>query len=303
MSAHIQNDSPNDGRNGLFAGLAAYTFWGLFPIYFILTKSIPALELLGYRILWSVPFCFLIIAARKQLPDIIKIIKNVKIMALLTLAAVAIALNWGVYIWAVQHEQIFQASLGYYINPLIYVIVGVVFFKETLSLHQTIAITLACIGVLILTIYGGEFPAISLILAISFTIYGIIKRIASVRAMTGLFIETTILFVPTIIYMTYLFNNASMQFTQQGLEMDVLILLSGPFTVLPLLAFSFAARRIKLSTLGVLQFIGPSLQFVCAYIYGETLTLAHILCFTFIWTGVFIFCWDAIQKSRKAQTV
>ncbi len=289
-------------RNGLISGIAAYVFWGLFPVYFILTKSVPALELLAHRILWSVPFCLVILVFRKQLGDVIQVMKNPKLMALLLAAAIAVAANWGVYIWAVQNAQIFQGSLGYYIMPLLYVVIGVVFFKETLSSLQTLAIICAAIGVLILTIYGGVFPSISLFLGISFTIYGVIKRIAAVRAMTGLFVETTILFLPAFMMMTYLSNQGEMQFTQLGWAIDALILLAGPLTVLPLLAFSYAARRIKLSTLGVLQFIGPTLQFGCAVYFGEDLTLAHILCFTFIWLGVSLFCWDAVRKSRIPQT-
>ena len=302
MSVSLENQKLADGKSGLMAALAAYTFWGLFPVYFILTKSVPALELLSHRILWSVPFCLIILIFRKQLPDVIKVIKTPKLMGLLLLAAIAVAINWGTYIWAVQNAQIFQGSLGYYINPLIYVLVGIVFFKETLTRLQTLAIILATIGVLILTIYGGVFPIISLILATSFTIYGVIKRIASVRAMTGLFVETLILFAPAFAFMAYLAGQGQMQFTQQGLSIDFLILLAGPFTVLPLLAFSFAARRIPLSTLGVLQFIGPSLQFGCAIYFGEDLTLAHILCFAFIWCGVILFCWDGLKKSRLQNT-
>lgn len=300
MNQDLPHNSPAEGRNGLLSGIAAYTFWGLFPVYFIITKSVPALELLGHRIIWSVPFCFIILVFRKQLPDVITVIKNRKLMALLMLAAIAVAANWGVYIWAVQHGQIFQGSLGYYIMPLLYILVGVVFFKETLSKLQTVAIVLAAIGVLILTIYGGVFPSISLFLGFTFTTYGVVKRIAAVRAMTGLFVETAILFIPALIVMAYFARQGEMQFLQQGHVINALIIFAGPLTVLPLLAFSFAARRIKLSTLGVLQFIGPTLQFGCAIYFGEDLTRAHILCFIFIWIGVAIFCWDALQKSRQS---
>jgi len=302
MNDPVLNVPPNDGRNGLAAGITAYMIWGLFPVYFILTKSVPALELLGHRIIWSVPFCLLILAVRKQLGDVLNVIKNLKLMLLLLAAAIAVAANWGVYIWAVQNEQIFQGSLGYYIMPLLYVLIGVVFFKETLSKLQSLAIFSATIGVLILTIYGGVFPAISLFLGITFTSYGVIKRIAAVKAMTGLLVETTILLGPALGFMAYLSYQNTMIFTQTGVRLDMLILLSGPLTVLPLLAFSFAARKIKLSTLGVLQFIGPTLQFCCALYFGEDLTVAHILCFTFIWTGVALFCWDALNKTRKVQT-
>jgi len=302
MQGELTYDSPNETRNGLFAGILAYTIWGLFPVYFILTKSVPALELLGHRVLWSVPFCAVILMLRKQLPDVVNVVKNAKLMGVLTIAAIAVAANWGVYIWAVQNGQIFQGSLGYYIMPLLYILVGVVFFKETLTRLQVMAILSAAIGVLILTIYGGVFPSISIFLGVTFTIYGVMKRLASVRAMTGLFVETALLFIPAFVMMAYFARQGDMQFLQQGLGMDTLILFAGPLTVIPLLAFSFAARRIKLSTLGILQFIGPTLQFGCALYFGEVLTRAHILCFMFIWFGVAIFSWDALRRNRAPKT-
>jgi len=190
------------------------------------------------------------------------------IWGLFPIAAIALATNWGVYIWAIQQDQIFQASLGYYINPLLYVLVGVVFFKETLSALQGFAIALACIGVAILTLKGGVFPGISLILATSFTIYGVLRNGLS----WGAYDSTT----------------------------DILIILAGPLTVLPLLAFAFAARRIRLSTLGILQYIGPTMQFICGLYYGETFTAAHGWCFGLIWLGVGVFTFDAIRSSQPA---
>jgi len=300
MPNNPSQQTANDGRKGLIAGVTAYTIWGLFPVYFILTKSVPAFELVGHRIIWSVPFCCLLLLLRKQMSDVLTVIKDAKLMGLLTIAAIIIAANWAIFIWAVQHGQIFQSSLGYYINPLLYVGVGVLFFKETLSPLQVSTIICAAIGVLILTIYGGTFPLISIALSVTFTIYGVVKRLAAVRAMTGLFVETALLFLPALAAMIYYANQGVVEFTQQGLSMDVLIILAGPLTVLPLVAFSFAARRIKMSTLGIIQFISPTLQFLCGLYFGETLSSAHIICFIFIWLGVFIFSWDAIRKSRAS---
>ena len=168
------SDAPNiqsseDKKSGLIAGLTAYFIWGLFPFYFVAVKQVPTLEILGHRIIWSIPFGFLILLFRKQIAETLAIFRNPKTMALLALAAVALAANWGVYIWAIQKDQIFQGSLGYYINPLIYVLVGVVFFKESISRLQIFAVILAFLGVAVLTIHGGVFPWISLFLAASFT--------------------------------------------------------------------------------------------------------------------------------------
>ncbi|WP_427451324.1 EamA family transporter RarD [Litorimonas sp. WD9-15] len=299
MAGPTPQPETNEGRAGLIAGLTAYTIWGLFPIYFVATKHVPALEILAHRIVWSLPFGLLILLFRKQIAETIKALVTPKTVILLAIAAIALAINWGVYIWAIQQEQIFQGSLGYYINPLLYVLVGVLFFKEKLSALQGLAITFACIGVAILTFKGGVFPAISLILAVTFTTYGVLRKYIVVGAMPGLFIEVTVLLLPAIGTLYYLSQQNGLAWNNAGLETDILLVLAGPLTVLPLLAFAFAARRIKLSTLGILQYLGPTMQFGCALYFGEPFTLAHALCFGFIWLGVGVFAYDAIRSSRR----
>jgi len=299
MSPAPETTQMSDNKAGLLSGLTAYLIWGLFPIYFVATKHVPALEILSHRIVWSVPFGFLILLFRKQIGETLKALANPRTVGLLTIAALALALNWGVYIWAIQIEQIFQGSLGYYINPLIYVLVGVVFFKEKLSKLQGLAILFAVIGVLILTIHGGQFPAISLILAVSFAIYGVLRKQINIGAMPGLFIEVLVLFVPAAIVLFVFQQNGTLAWGANGRETDMLLMLAGPLTVLPLLAFAFAARRIALSTLGILQYIGPTMQFGCAIYFGEAFTTAHAWCFAFIWLGVGVFAFEAIRKSRR----
>lgn len=272
--------------------------WGLFPIYFVAVKNVPTLEILGHRIIWSIPFGFLILLFRKQIAETLAIFKQPKTIALLALAAFALAVNWGVYIWAIQQDQIFQGSLGYYINPLIYVLVGVAFFKESISRLQIFAVALAFIGVTILTIHGGVFPWISLSLAISFTVYGVLRKQIAVGAMPGLFVETLTLLLPALLLFAYLAKTDALAWGNSGTQIDMLLVFAGPLTVLPLLAFAFAARRISLSALGILQYIGPTMQFACAVYFGETFTAAHAWCFGFIWIGVAVFAFDAIRRSR-----
>lgn len=286
-------------KQGLWAGITCYFLWGLFPIYFKATDMVGATELVAHRIIWSVPFGLLIILFRRQIGDVVAAIKNPKTLSLLFLAAIALAVNWGIYIWAIQQDQIFQGSLGYYINPLIYVLVGVLFLGETLSRAQGLATISAFIGVAVLTFYGGVFPWIALSLAVSFTIYGVIRKQVDIGAMPGLFIETVLLLIPAAFYLLYVAQKGEMTFAHSTLELDILILLAGPITVLPLLAFAFAARRLKLSTLGFLQFIGPTLQFLCGLYFGEAFTPAHAICFGFIWIGVAIFSYDAWRKSKS----
>ena len=299
MASAPKQIDPKDSKAGFLSGLAAYTMWGLFPIYFVAMRHVPALELLAHRIVWSVPFGLLILLFRKQIKDTLRALATPKTVALLTIAAIALAANWGVYIWAIQQNQIFQGSLGYYINPLLYVLVAVVFFKEKLSALQGLAIAFAFIGVAILTIKGGVFPGISLFLAFSFTVYGVLRKQIDVGAMPGLFIEVLVLILPAAGMLWYLSTQGSLSWGNFDTKTDVLIILAGPLTVLPLLAFAFAARRIQLSTLGILQYIGPTMQFGCAIYFGEPFTVAHAWCFGFIWLGVGIFAFDAIRKNKR----
>ncbi len=287
--------------SGLWAGIVAYFIWGIFPVYFKITESIAATEILMHRIIWSIPFGLLILLFRDQIGEVWTALKDKKKVGLLFIASVALAANWGVYIWAIQQEQIFQGSLGYYINPLMYVLVGVVFFKETLSPWQLVAVVLAIIGVLILTFYGGQFPVISLFLATSFTIYGVMRKQVDINAMPGLFIEVILLLLPALAYIYWLTSQGQFDFPTAPTDMKVLLVLAGPITVLPLMAFAFAARRLTLTMLGFLQYIGPTLQFMCGLYYGEKFTMAHAWCFGFIWLAVGIFMADSWLKSRKKQ--
>ena len=299
LDPHISRN--NDVKVGLIAGIAAYTMWGMFPIYFKITQDVPPMEILAHRVVWAVPFGALIIWLRRQWPQVWQAFADPKTLGFLTLAAILIALNWGVYIWAIQIDQIFQASLGYYINPLIYVLIGVMFLGESLRKLQVFAVALATIGVAILTIMGGQFPWISLVLAISFTAYGVIRKQLNVGAMPGLFVETLVLFLPATAYLYWIYTQGNLAFFKMGTDMTMLLVFAGPLTVLPLLAFATAARKLKLSTIGFLQFIGPSLQFLTGVYYGETLSPAHMLCFAFIWSAVALFVIDALKSSRKAK--
>jgi chloramphenicol-sensitive protein RarD len=288
-----------DSRAGLISGLSAYFMWGLFPFYFVATKAVPAPEILAHRILWSLPFGLLILVFRKQIGETIKAICKPRTLALLALASISLAANWGVYIYAIQIDQIFQGSLGYYINPLLYVLVAVLFFGERLTKLQGFAIFLACLGVLALTLYGGQFPVISLFLAVSFTIYGVLRKLIDIGAMPGLFIEVLVLVLPAAAYLAWTSRSGTIVFGTDA-TLSWLMVAAGPVTVLPLLAFAFAARRIRLSTLGILQFVGPTMQFLCGLYFGEAFTTAHAICFGLIWFGVAVFAFDGWRSSRPS---
>lgn len=302
MSSTAQTDRQRT-REGLLTALIAYTLWGFLPIYFKIVGAVPATEVLAHRIVWAVPFGLPIVLARRQWPEVVNALHNARTLGPLALAAALIAVNWLVYIWAVQNEQIFQASLGYYINPLMYVLVGVVFFGERLRRMQTGAVALAAAGVAVLTISGGQFPVISLTLATSFTIYGVIRRRVVIGGMPGLFIETLVLLPAAGGYLLWLTSRGAAVFASGDLSMAGTLMLAGPFTVMPLLCFALAARRLRLSAIGVMQFIAPTLQFIVGLAYGEPLTVPHVVCFALIWTAVTVFSWDAWRTSRAREPV
>jgi len=273
------------------------------PIYFKIVQSVAPVEVLAHRIIWAVPFGAVIILMRRQWPEVRRVLANKSMLAWLIVAALFIAINWSVFIVAVQKNQIFQASLGYYINPLVYVLVGVLLFGERLRKLQLGAVFLAAIGVFVLTYSGGQFPAIAFALAFSFTVYGVIRKQVVIGGMPGLFIETLVLSPVAMVWLVWAMQTQQASFGATSYGFDGILLLAGPITVIPLLFFALAARRLPLSTLGFMQFIGPTLQFCVGVAYGEQLSTAHLICFGFIWTAVLLFSFDAVRSMRKSDIV
>lgn len=299
----VASNASRDAHGGVLAGILAFSMWGAFPVYFKIAAGVSAPEMLLHRVVWAVPFGLIIVLARRQWPEIRRICGQPRTLGLLLISALFIAFNWLVYIWAVQNDQIFQASLGYYINPLMLVLTGFLFLGERLSRMQTVAVALAAAGVAILTISGGQFPAISLTLAISFTIYGYIRKQVAVGAMPGLFVETLILFPLAAICLWFMVAPGTAAFHHSDPRMIGLLLLAGPLTVLPLLFFAIAARRLRLATIGFLQFIGPTGQFLLGLYYGEELDTARLLCFVLIWIAVAVFVLDVVRSNGRSTEI
>ncbi len=286
-------------RSGVVLGLLAYTLWGVFPVYFKWIEMVAPLEVVAHRILWAVPFGALIIFARRQWRDVRGAFIDRSMLAWLSLSALSISVNWLIYIWAVQNARIFEASLGYYINPLMYVAIGVLFLGERLRTLQLVAVVLASAGVAYLTFSGGIFPWVALSLAALFTAYGVIRKQVSIGAMPGLFVETSVLFPLALVLMTVLITSGAASFGSVGPGLTGLLILGGPITVVPLLLFAIAAKRLSLTTVGFMQFIAPTLQFCTGLYYGEQLTTPHLVCFGFIWIAVALFSYDAVKAGRK----
>jgi len=290
---------PSDIRDGVVAGLAAYLIWGVLPVYFKTVGSVDPLEVLVHRVLWAVPFGALILAFRRQWPEVRRALTHRAMLGWLSLSALFIGLNWFVYIWAIQDERIFETSLGYYINPLTNMLVGVLFFGERLRRFQLVAVALATIGVLVLTISGGQVPWIAFALAISFTIYAVIRKKVVIGGMPGLFVETVLLLPFALAWFAYIKSIGQATFGSVDTGTTLWLIMAGPITALPLLCFALAARRLPLTTIGFMQFLAPTLQFITGIYYGERLTTAHLICFACIWTAVLFFSYDAIRAGTK----
>lgn len=286
-------------RFGLICGFIAYTIWGLFPIYMKAVAEASALEIVAHRIVWSLPVGAAALFAARQWRETRAAIVSPRILRLLAISALLIALNWLVYIWAVNNGRVLQASLGYYITPLIFIAMGVLVLKERLRSIQLIAVALAGLGVLILTIGAGVFPWPSFVMAVSFTCYGFVRKTTPVGAMPGLFVETLLLAPIALFYFAQFKPAEGFAFGAHAIGLDVLLALAGPITVAPLLLFALAARRLTLTTIGFLQYVGPTLQFVCGLYYGEAFTIAHAACFALIWTALALISIDAVRRNGR----
>ncbi|QTD54668.1 EamA family transporter RarD [Parasphingorhabdus cellanae] len=294
-------------RLGILQALLACCIWGVMPIYFKLLESVAPLEVVAHRIIWSVPLLFIILYFRKNLSGLRAAWAAPKIRGPLLATALLISVNWLVYVWAVQSDHILAASLGYFISPLISVFLAKIFLKETLSRNQWIAVGIAAIGVSVLAMEAWQTLWISLALAGSWGLYGLVRKIADVGPIVGLTMETSYLFLPFLLFIGWITfgTTAPTTTTHFGdkLTIDMLLLGGAMVTATPLMLFAAAVKKMKLSTIGLTQYIAPTLQFLIGtLLYREPLTTSHIICFILIWISLAIFSADAIfgNASKKA---
>lgn len=280
-------------------GLAAYLIWGSFPVFFKALQGAAPLEIVCHRIFWSVVFLFILVAARRQLGQVIATLHQRQTLITLCGSTLLIATNWLVFIYAVQHGEVLQSSLGYFITPLLSILLGFIFLRERLDRWQLFSVLLALTGVLNLTFHHGRFPWIAIILATSFGFYGLLRKIAKVEAMIGLTVETLLLGPFALGYIILLTTQQQSSFLAGNFRLDLLLPLSGIVTAIPLLFFVAAARRLRLATIGFLQYITPSMHFLLAVgLYRETFSQGHLVSFLFIWAGLGIYSGNTIWKSR-----
>lgn len=284
-------------NRGVIFGASAYITWGIIPIFWKFLDHVGAVEIVAHRIVWTLIFALAALAAWDKLPKLWAAMRNPKALAALTASAVLIAMNWGLFIWAVTADRIIDTSLGYYINPLVSFVLGVVWLGERLTKLQMVAIGLATLGVVNQTVALGYLPWISLVLAVSFGLYGLIRKTVAVESLEGLTVEAFILAPISLAYVAYMMASDQGAFMHLSVTTDLLLIMAGPLTAIPLLLFAAGARLVRLSTMGFLQYLAPSISLVLAvFLYGEEFTQAHAVTFALIWSALALVSWEALRR-------
>ncbi len=293
-------NAPDERARGVAYAVATYLAWGLLPLYFKALRGVPAIEVLAHRVVWSLLLLAVVLGARAGARGFAAPFRRLPILAVTT---ALIASNWLVYIWAVQSGRVLEASLGYFVNPLVNVLLGVAFLGEALSARQRAAVALAGAGVAVLVVRAGTFPWIALALASSFGLYGLLRKRAGVEAVGGLLAETALLAPLALGYLAFRAASGAGAFGSAP-PVSLLLLAAGPITALPLVGFGLAVRRLRLSTMGLVQYLAPSGQFLLAVlVYREPFGPAHAVAFACIWASLALYSWDAIVRTRAERAV
>jgi chloramphenicol-sensitive protein RarD len=292
--------SQGESPAGIAYAVGAFLIWGTTPIYFKLLQGVPAFEILMHRMIWSFLFLLLLVICGRRRRELAAALRAPRTLAILLGTTALVSTNWFVFIWAINSDRILQTSLGYYINPLINVLLGMLFLKERLRRPQALAVLLAAAGVIYLTVEIGRLPWIALILAFTFGFYGLIRKVAPVSALVGLTVETMLLTLPAAIYLIHLDARGGGSFLRMGASMSLLLTGTALVTALPLLLYTTGARKIHFTTVGLLQYIAPSCTFLLAvFVYGEPFRKTQLLTFVLIWSALAIYTVDLIRHHRR----
>ncbi len=285
---------------GMLYALTAFFIWGVAPLYFKHIGFVPAGEIVTHRIIWSCVFLILLVWWTKSGRAILAVFRQPRYLALLTLTAVLIAANWLLFIWAINHDHMLESSLGYFINPLLNILLGMLFLGERLRQWQWFAVALAVSGVVLQIVTLGVFPWIALALAGSFAVYGLLRKKMAVDSLTGLLVETLVLTPVAAWYLFLYADSATSQLSQNTLALNLWLIAAGIITTVPLLCFTAGAKRLRLSTIGFFQYIGPSLMFIFAItLYHEPIVWQKWLTFALIWSALVVFSWDALRHTQQ----
>jgi len=287
---------------GIVAAACAYILWGILPVYWKLLQDVPAYEILCHRMSWSLIFTIVMILLVKRQTVLLAAIKDGKTVLTFTVTGLFLAVNWFLYIWAVNAGFIIEASLGYFINPLLNVLLGMVFFKERMRPVQWIALILAAAGVVYLTLFYGRFPWVALVLASSFATYGLLHKKSSLPALDGLCIETGVLFIPAAVVLAGLYFSGGGAFGHISPPVSLLLAGTGIITSIPLLLFGYAAHNIPLSTLGLLQYLAPTINLLLGiYVYNEEFPMQRMIGFVLIWSALALFLGENLLRRLRAK--
>jgi chloramphenicol-sensitive protein RarD len=290
-----------DNRKGLVYGFGAYLLWGLFPLYWPLLEPAGAIEILAQRMVWSLLFMAGVLVATRNLASVRRLAADRAKLARLSLAAVTVSVNWGVYIWAVNAGHVIETSLGYFINPLLTIMLGVLVLKERLDRAQWIAVGIGTLAIVVLTADYGRLPWIALTLAVSFGCYGFLKKQVGAGAVESLTVETAVMAIPALLTLIVLAGQSRMAFGHHSAGNSLLLIGTGAVTAIPLLLFGAAARRLPLTSIGMLQYLGPILQFAIGVgVRHEPMPLARLLGFVLVWVALVILTADALARRHRA---
>ncbi len=290
----------HESRSGVVAGVSAYLLWGVLAVYFKIVREVAPLEILAHRIVWAFAVLLITIAILRRGQLVIAILRQRRVMTLLAASTVLIAVNWFIYIWSVTHDRMIESSLGYFINPLVSVLLGFLVLGERLRGREILSVVLAAVAVVWLTATAGAFPWISIALALTFAMYGLMRKLAGVTAIEGLAIETALLLPLAGGYMIYRANAGTLSFGHVSPALDAWLLAAGPLTAAPLLLFAAAVRRLRLATVGLLQYISPSMQFALAiFLYHEPFDQKRLVAFVLIWIAIVIYSTAGIGRGDE----
>jgi len=294
------SEAENEYRRGFLAAFGAFLIWGVLPLYIALLKPVGAIEIMAHRVVWACLFVFGYLAWSGHLGKVTSVLRDRALLLKLAITAALVSCNWFTYVWSVGHGHVLESSLGYFINPLVSVLLGVVVLRERLTPTQWLAVGIAALGVVWLTVQVGRPPWIALALAISFGLYGLVRKMAVVDAVAGLGVETLLITPFMLAYLLWGAQAGVLQFAQHGPWLVALMVASGVVTAVPLVMFAYGVRRVPLSTIGLMQYLAPTLQFLCAvFIFRESFTHEHAVGFGLIWAALFVYAGEGLWRARR----
>ncbi|MBZ9655111.1 EamA family transporter RarD [Phyllobacterium lublinensis] len=294
----------SDGKRGFIFALSAYLLWGVLPFYLKTVAHMPALEVVAHRIVWSVPIAGALLWWLGLVGDLKVALTTPRMLVMAMLTASLITLNWGTYVWAIGSGHAIDTALGYYINPLVNVVLGAIFLSERLTKPQLLAVALAACAVILLTVSSGGLPWVSLVLAFSFGFYGFFRKTLPIGPTQGFMLEVLLLSVPSIGYIIWTVSQGTSHFFNGNTHDIALLLFAGPATAVPLILYAFGAKLLRYTTIGLMQYIAPTIVFLSAiFIFGEPFSHIQFIAFALIWSALVIYTWSMLREARKARTV